>query len=94
MVDDDARADGVEVSDPKTSSVGWPGIAESVKYATAEMGPRRSLQTLLGLNQTDGFDCPSCAWADPEPGRLLHERPREQRGRVRLPAARAPVRNQ
>jgi molybdopterin-dependent oxidoreductase alpha subunit len=68
MVDDDARADGVEVSDPKTSSVGWPGIAESVKYATAEMGPRRSLQTLLGLNQTDGFDCPSCAWADPEPG--------------------------
>ncbi|GAB2746369.1 FdhF/YdeP family oxidoreductase [Kitasatospora kifunensis] len=35
----------------------------------AEMGPRRSLQSLLALNQVDGFDCPSCAWADPEPGR-------------------------
>lgn len=54
---------------PKTSSVGLPGIAESVRYALAEMGPKRSLQTLLKLNQVDGFDCPSCAWADPDPGR-------------------------
>jgi molybdopterin-dependent oxidoreductase alpha subunit len=30
------------------------------------MGPKRSLQTLLKMNQVDGFDCPSCAWPDPQ----------------------------
>jgi molybdopterin-dependent oxidoreductase alpha subunit len=30
------------------------------------MGPKRSLQTLMKVNQVDGFDCPSCAWADPQ----------------------------
>jgi formate dehydrogenase major subunit len=29
------------------------------------MGVRRSLHTLLALNQKDGFDCMSCAWPDP-----------------------------
>ena len=30
------------------------------------MGVRRSFQTLLKINQKDGFDCPSCAWPDPD----------------------------
>ncbi len=38
-----------------------------MQYALAEMGPTRSLQTLLKLNHADGFDCPSCAWPDPDP---------------------------
>jgi molybdopterin-dependent oxidoreductase alpha subunit len=50
---------------PKTTSAGIPGIAAAMRYAVAEMGPKRSVQTLLKLNQTDGFDCPSCAWPDP-----------------------------
>jgi formate dehydrogenase major subunit len=32
------------------------------------MGPRRSVRTLLNLNQVEGFDCMSCAWPDPDPG--------------------------
>lgn len=28
---------------------------------------RQGLQTLFKLNQTDGCDCPSCAWPDPDP---------------------------
>jgi molybdopterin-dependent oxidoreductase alpha subunit len=39
-----------------------------MKYATAEMGPVRSARTLLKVNHVDGFDCPSCAWGDPDPG--------------------------
>jgi molybdopterin-dependent oxidoreductase alpha subunit len=35
-------------------------------YALAEMGPVRSAQTLLKMNHVDGFDCPSCAWPDPD----------------------------
>jgi molybdopterin-dependent oxidoreductase alpha subunit len=50
---------------PKTRSAGIPGIAAAMRYAVAEMGPKRSVQTLLKLNQADGFDCPSCAWPDP-----------------------------
>ena len=30
------------------------------------MGPVRTAQTLLKLNQADGFDCMSCAWPDPD----------------------------
>jgi molybdopterin-dependent oxidoreductase alpha subunit len=32
------------------------------------MGVRRGLATLLKMNHVDGFDCPSCAWPDPDPG--------------------------
>ena len=32
------------------------------------MGMVRCNKTLLNLNQTKGFDCPSCAWPDPKPG--------------------------
>ena len=56
----------VHVGHPKRSAVGLPGIAHTLQHALEEMGPRRSLQALLKLNQTDGFDCPSCAWPDPD----------------------------
>ena len=39
-----------------------------MKRSLAEMGPRRTAKTLLRLNQAEGFDCPSCAWPDPEVG--------------------------
>jgi molybdopterin-dependent oxidoreductase alpha subunit len=55
----------VRVGEPEDSAVGIPGVAVSMRYALAEMGPARSLRTLLKVNQADGFDCPSCAWADP-----------------------------
>src|SRR5664279_3693809 len=37
-----------------------------MRYALGEMGARRSIQTLSAMNQIHGFDCPSCAWPDPE----------------------------
>ena len=37
------------------------------------MGIKRSLQTLLKVNQKDGFDCPSCAWPDPDGHRKMAE---------------------
>src|SRR5664279_5000320 len=35
-------------------------------YALEEMGAIRSAKTLLRMNHIDGFDCPSCAWPDPD----------------------------
>ncbi len=57
----------LEVGPPKEASVGAPGIVEAMRYALTEMGAKRSLNTLLKLNHADGFDCPSCAWPDPDP---------------------------
>jgi molybdopterin-dependent oxidoreductase alpha subunit len=57
----------VRIRPPSKSAVGFPAIGETVEYAAKEMGPSRSLRTLLKLNHVDGFDCPSCAWPDPDP---------------------------
>ncbi|MDR7310116.1 molybdopterin-dependent oxidoreductase alpha subunit [Nocardioides luteus] len=56
----------LRIRDPKTSAVGIPGVLRSLEYSLREMGPKRSLQTLLKVNQVGGFDCPSCAWPDPD----------------------------
>ncbi|MCW2595801.1 MAG: oxidoreductase alpha (molybdopterin) subunit [Jatrophihabitans sp.] len=63
MTDD---ADSPKVGRPKKSAVGIPGIAHSLQYALTEMGPVRTAKTLLKMNHIDGFDCPSCAWPDPD----------------------------
>jgi molybdopterin-dependent oxidoreductase alpha subunit len=57
--------DELRVSKPKTSAVGIPAIRHSLQYAVHEMGVARGVRTLHAMNQTAGFDCPSCAWADP-----------------------------
>src|SRR5690349_6589942 len=54
------------VSSPEHSAVGLPGIYWSMKYAMNEMGAKRAAQTLSKMNHVDGFDCPSCAWPDPD----------------------------
>jgi len=66
----DQRADDGEgnlrIGEPETAAVGIPGVTVAMRYAMSEMGPGRSVRTLRRVNQADGFDCPSCAWADPD----------------------------
>ncbi len=50
---------------PKTYAAGVPAVAHAMEYALAQAGPKRTLLTLLSLNQTEGIDCPGCAWPDP-----------------------------
>ena len=54
------------VGDPKTWAAGVPGVTHSMGPAFLEMGIGRSLKLLTDMNQKDGFDCMSCAWADPD----------------------------
>ena len=56
------------VEHPKDHAAGPTAVAVSMKRALAQMGPKRTAQTLLKLNQAEGFDCMSCAWPDPEVG--------------------------
>lgn len=50
----------------KTKAVGLPAIVASFRYAIGEGGLARGLKALSRVNQKDGFDCPSCAWPDPD----------------------------
>ncbi|MDV8148864.1 FdhF/YdeP family oxidoreductase [Arthrobacter sp. B10-11] len=54
------------LSKPKTTAVGLPAVANALKISLEQMGPLRSLQTLLAVNQVDGFDCMGCAWPEHE----------------------------
>lgn len=51
---------------PKEVAAGPRGVAAALSIAVGEMGPVRAAKALARVNQTDGFDCPSCAWPDSE----------------------------
>src|ERR1700722_18343104 len=53
---------------PKVAT-GIPAILHSLAYGFSEMGPVRMTRSWLAVNQKTGFDCPSCAWADPDGNR-------------------------
>ena len=64
--------EGLKVGAPQKSVAGLGGVVHAMQHALREMGPTRTAQTLLKLNQADGFDCMSCAWADPAADKRGH----------------------
>lgn len=50
----------------KHKAVGLPAIISSFRHAFSEAGIPRSLKALARVNQKGGWDCPSCAWPDPD----------------------------
>lgn len=56
----------IKLSKPKTTAAGIPAVFVSAKHILHEMDAFRGLKALLKLNQKDGFDCPGCAWPDPD----------------------------
>jgi molybdopterin-dependent oxidoreductase alpha subunit len=58
--------EGLEIKQASSVAGGIPAIVQTAKHAWREMGARRSLKTLLAVNQKDGFDCPGCAWPEPD----------------------------
>ena len=64
---------GLEVRAVREVAGGIPAIISSMKHVWGEMGLVRGTRTLMVLNQKDGFDCPSCAWPDPDGERSVTE---------------------
>jgi len=62
----DPVQDAPDVSAPRQSAAGVPAVAKSLRTAQQQMGVRRTALTLLRVNQKDGFDCPGCAWPEPD----------------------------
>ena len=57
---------GGRVEGASETSGGLAAVWSSMKHASREMGLVRGARTLLKVNQKDGFDCPGCAWPDPD----------------------------
>jgi molybdopterin-dependent oxidoreductase alpha subunit len=51
---------------PKITAAGIPAVLSGAKHMLHEMGPFRAMRALNALNQMDGYDCPGCAWPDPD----------------------------
>lgn len=45
---------------------GWGSLISSAKHLAKSGAPLKGAKSLLNLNQGEGFDCPGCAWGDPE----------------------------
>jgi molybdopterin-dependent oxidoreductase alpha subunit len=57
---------GLKLSKPKTVAAGIPAVLSSFKHVFGAMSLARGAKALFALNQKGGFDCPSCAWPDPD----------------------------
>ncbi|MFD7531060.1 FdhF/YdeP family oxidoreductase [Streptomyces sp. NPDC059849] len=60
----DPVQDAPQVEPARHSAAGLPAVAHSLLMAQQQMGVRRTAQTLLKVNQKNGFDCPGCAWPE------------------------------
>ncbi|MBS1688372.1 MAG: molybdopterin-dependent oxidoreductase, partial [Bacteroidetes bacterium] len=56
----------LKLSKPKTVAAGLPAVLISARHVFGAMGVGRGMKALLKLNQKDGYDCPGCAWPDPD----------------------------
>lgn len=44
-------------------------MTHALEYSLSQTSPRRTMLTLLNINQAKGIDCPGCAWPEPAPGK-------------------------
>jgi molybdopterin-dependent oxidoreductase alpha subunit len=64
---------GVKIKKQKKSAGGVDAVVSSFKHVVAEVGIVQGVAALAKLNQTDGYDCPGCAWPDPDHERSFAE---------------------
>ncbi|HXX66419.1 MAG TPA: FdhF/YdeP family oxidoreductase [Polyangiaceae bacterium] len=53
------------LGDPSRAAGGAGALAQTIRTAVAQGGVLRGARVLARTNQTDGFDCPGCAWPEP-----------------------------
>lgn len=57
---------GIKVGHPKNVAAGLPAVFSSARHVFGAMNLLRGLKALAAMNQKDGYDCPGCAWPDPD----------------------------
>ncbi|WP_298766538.1 FdhF/YdeP family oxidoreductase [uncultured Polaribacter sp.] len=62
---------GIELTKIPTSAVGAKAIKSALVNINKEVGFVKGIKLLKNLNQKYGFDCPGCAWPDPDAKRAF-----------------------
>lgn len=62
---------GLEVTKPASYAAGPLAIQKTLEHLMNEMGPLRAFQAINKMNKVSGFDCPGCAWPDPDDKRSV-----------------------
>ena len=62
-----------DLNPPKNSAAGIPAVISTMKYGIRNMGVINSITKLSKVNDFHGFDCPGCAWPDPDSHRSFAE---------------------
>lgn len=62
---------GIKLTNIPSSAVGAKAIASALTHVTEEVGLIKGIGLLSKINQKDGFDCPGCAWPDPDEKRAF-----------------------
>jgi molybdopterin-dependent oxidoreductase alpha subunit len=60
------RLTGLKKGEIKKAAAGIPAVVSSFEKTIEEAGFKRGMKALFHLNKKGGFDCPSCAWPDPD----------------------------
>ncbi len=63
----------LRIGEPAQSAGGLSSVKVAITMSVEHMGLARAVKVLGQLNQKDGFDCPGCAWPDPEDHRSIAE---------------------
>ncbi|AZA84352.1 hypothetical protein C1637_05790 [Chryseobacterium lactis] len=56
----------LKLKPPKVWAAGIPAVIHSLDQLVLNASVLRGGRALFSMNQFDGFDCPSCAWPDPD----------------------------
>ncbi|WP_298902290.1 FdhF/YdeP family oxidoreductase [uncultured Psychroserpens sp.] len=56
----------LKLKKPATNSVGLPAVTSAIKHALKYMDAKTAFEISKKINQKGGFDCPGCAWPDPD----------------------------
>ncbi len=67
------KKSALKISKPKTEAGGIAAVVSAAEHIFSEAGMVEGARTLLRVNQFDGYDCPGCAWPDPDEGRSVVE---------------------
>jgi molybdopterin-dependent oxidoreductase alpha subunit len=69
----DIALTGLKRGEPKHVAGGLGAIASTFRHTLAETDALHGTKALLAVNQHGGFDCPGCAWPDPDGHRSAAE---------------------
>ena len=62
---------GIKLTEVPKTAAGFKAIKSTFKHITEEVGLLKGIGLLSKINQKEGFDCPGCAWPDPDEKRAF-----------------------